>query len=104
MFTLRRLTFAFILVMMGDHLCFQIQANFALSIIMIIYIGKCRPWEDPFNNKLEQFNEFSCLIMQYHQVIFTDFFPNIEFKSTYIADSFIYLTYAIIGVNVSLIG
>jgi hypothetical protein len=49
-FTLRRLVFAFVLVFVGNHLCFQVQANFAISIAMIIYLGKCRPWEVPFNN------------------------------------------------------
>lgn len=104
MFTLRRYFMAMNLVFLQDYLVFQIQLNFVLSLIMIIYVGKYRPWEIHFNNKLEQFNEFSCLILQYHQMVFTDFVLDIELKSTLVGSSFIYTTYAIIAVNCSLIG
>ena len=66
MFTLRRLLYAWSLVYLDHNLVFQIIVNFALSITMIIYIGKWQPWEIQFNNNLEQFNEFSCLVLQYH--------------------------------------
>ena len=71
---------------------------------MIIYIGKQRPWEIDFNNRMEFFNEFGCLLLQYHQILFTDFVADVEFKDHYIAHSFLFLTYLIIAVNCALIG
>ena len=104
MFTLRRLLFAVSIVYLDDHLIIQLIVNMLLSVAMIIYIGKVCPWESKFNNKLEQFNEFSCLILQYHQLTFTDLNPDVEVKSGPIANSFKYSTYVIIAVNCFLIG
>jgi hypothetical protein len=71
---------------------------------MIIYIGKQRPWEIQFNNRMEFFNECGCLLLQYHQILFTDFLADVEFKDEYVAHSFLFSTYLIIAINCALIG
>jgi hypothetical protein len=66
---------------------------------MIIYLGYIKPWDNPFLNKLELFNEFSTIIIVYHLACFTEFYQNIEFRYYGLGNSFIYLTFFIIGVN-----
>ena len=95
-YTLRRLLFALVLVNL-DHV--QIECNMFISVLMLIYLGSYLPWENPQCNILELFNECTCLILQYHQVIFTDFCLDIEVKCYQVSSSFIFTTYIIIIVN-----
>ena len=66
---------------------------------MIFYIGFVKPWDNPFQNKLELFNEFSTMIIVYHLACFTDFYQDIEFRYHGLGNSFIYMTYFIIAIN-----
>jgi hypothetical protein len=45
--------------------------------MMIVYLIKVKPFEDPFFNKLEIFNEVCVLLSIYHLFTFTDFVGNV---------------------------
>ena len=62
------------------------------------------PWMSSFTNKLELFNEFCGLLIQYHQISFTDFVPDVEFKTHSVSASFIMLTYLTIITNCLVVG
>ena len=44
------------------------------------------------------------MILQYHQMGFTDYVLDVYLKSTVVGNSFIYTTYTIIAINCMLIG
>ena len=104
MFTIRRLLLALILIYFNKHTVLQIQANQFLTLMLILYIGKYKPWLSSFTNNLELFNEFCGLLIQYHQISFTDFVPDVEFKTYNLSMVFIMLTYLTIIVNCLVVG
>ena len=46
------------------------------SIMVFIYIGYFKPFPSKLFNYLEVFNESSILVISYHLLTFTDWFPD----------------------------
>ena len=70
---------------------------------MILYLGFYRPWENPFTNRLEFFNELATLFIVYHMACFSNFYDDIEVRYHVLGNTFIYATYVIIAINSSVI-
>ena len=70
---------------------------------MLAYLGLVKPFEVPIFNKLEMFNEFSIVIVNYHLYLFTNFLPDpiIQFN---VGWSLLAVTVGNIIVNMSVIG
>ena len=47
---------------------------------MMIVVGQVRPFEEPFQNKLELTNQALTLVATYGLILFTDFLPSPEAK------------------------
>ena len=102
-FTMRRLVFAAILVYCVAYPWAQIQSLFFISKGMVIYLGKYRPWDNVFSNKLEMFNEVICGMILYHVMLYTDFYMDLEVRYYYVGNSMIYLTFIGIGIKSTIV-
>ena len=102
-FTIRRMSLAFVLVFLDATPWLQLQYNLFICTFMIIYLGLAEPWEDPFINKLDLFNEVCTMVMVYHLICFTDFYDNIEIRYSVLGNSFVYFTYVVIASNMLVI-
>ena len=76
LFTFRRLIFAVSAVVLTGHPTIQIFFLFMQCVLIITYLGTVKPFEAPFNNKLEMFNEICIIGVCYHLMLFTDFLPS----------------------------
>jgi len=76
-FTLRRFSYASLLVFLPSFNWVQILLFFVLQIAIILYVGVRRPKDTRFNNRLELFNEFWTLVISYHLLIFTDYYTDV---------------------------
>jgi hypothetical protein len=56
-FVVRRLVFAYICIFMPENLFFQLAVQFHLTILTIMYLVECKPFEEPLLQKLELMNE-----------------------------------------------
>lgn len=71
LFILRRLLLSLILVFMATSKVGQIVCLTIISLLQISYFLSVRPFEEPFLNHLEVFNEAIVLCSYYHLYIFT---------------------------------
>lgn len=79
-FILRRLSFALIVVFMGQGVIIQILALTLGSIFMIKYLIEVKPLDSKFLNAMELFNECILLISFYFMIFFTDLVGDVDFK------------------------
>ena len=75
-FMLRRYLFALIAVYLSEFNFFQIQILVFKSSMVMAFQGQVKPFQDPFQNKLELTNETLTLIATYGLFIFTSFVPD----------------------------
>jgi hypothetical protein len=73
----RRLVFAIAAVVCDNFPFLQIQLLIYSTLLVILYLGVTKPFEEPFLNKLEIFNEICVLGVGYHLLLFTDFIPDV---------------------------
>ena len=48
---------------------------------MIIYLMLYKPMQSPFTNRMEVFNECTCIVLMYHIMCFSDFVPEASTRS-----------------------
>ncbi len=53
-----------------------------LQLLSVAYLIGSKPFEDPFFNRLEAFNEIVLLIITYHMIFFSD--KNMDAKTKYL--------------------
>ena len=49
---------------------------------MVIYLIYFEPMESKFSNRMETFNECTCVLLMYHIMCFSDFVPEAETRSS----------------------
>jgi hypothetical protein len=74
-YVLRRIHLAWACIYM-DHFIYQTFMFILQVIFSIIFVGQIRPWEDPHQWKAQLVNEVILLIVYYHLMCFTPFFPD----------------------------
>ena len=67
---------------------------------MLMYLLRVRPFEDPFLNRLEIFNECCVLASTYHLYLYSDFLNDDISLQYSIGWSMIYVTLFNIGANI----
>ena len=77
---LRRALLAIVLVLMHDHLWFQVLFAFNSSIFLIITIGYARARKTKSETMLDIFNELKLILIMYHVMLFTPLVPDSETK------------------------
>ena len=70
-FTLRRFIFTILAIFAAEYLFVQIFSLLLTSYIQIVYLLVWRPFEDPFMNKMEIFNETSTILLSYFLFLFS---------------------------------
>lgn len=70
---LRRMIFATTAALLDDYSGCQVMIIIFHSLFVIVYIQHVKPFELPFMNKLEVFNEVCIIIAAYHLILFTEF-------------------------------
>jgi hypothetical protein len=66
--------------MLEEYPGFQVMIFVLLSSLSIMYLIYFKPYEDPFTNKNEIFNEACVLLSSYQLFIFTDYVTSLEVK------------------------
>ena len=89
-FCLRRLIYAFSIILFINYLAFQIMIMLFLSTLMLSYIVLFRPFHNPLLNFLEIVNEITLILCLECAAVFTDFVEDPYAKY--------YTGYAIIGI------
>jgi hypothetical protein len=77
---IRRLTFSLAALFLNNYITFQIAIPICLSIASLSYKIGIKPFEDPYINKLEVFNELTLFIISMTLPIFSDFVDSYEVK------------------------
>ena len=72
----RRLLIGLFSLFLQEFPAFQIILSTLSTLCMMIYLLTVRPFDDPFLNKLEIFNEFCVLVSTYHLYLYSDFLSN----------------------------
>ena len=67
-FIIRRCSFAIQAVFFGDAFSFQIHMQIVLAVTQISYLLAFKPFNSPFQQKLEVMNETVTLILMYHVI------------------------------------
>ena len=80
-FVIRRLLLVLTAYMLESHPAFQLMIFILLSSLSIMYLIYFKPYEDPFTNKNEIFNEACVLLSSYQLFIFTDYVSSLEIKN-----------------------
>ena len=101
-FLLRRLITAFVLVFFLESPIFQTLCQMLMSLLYLIYLFLVKPYEEPFENKLEIFNEIMYVMLTYSLLMFSDLHYNYDIKFN-IGWGFIMLFMFQLSVNVLLI-
>ena len=65
---------------------------------MIIYLTYFRPMKSNFKNKIEIYNECTCVVLMYHLMCFSDFVPNASTRSE-LGKSFIFFIFLNVSVH-----
>ena len=79
-FSLRRIVLIVITVYYTEYPSFQIMIYLFFSQLNVMYLIGYKPYEDPFTNKNEIFNEICVLVVGYHLFVFTDFVEDLKIK------------------------
>jgi len=101
-FGIRRLIYAFAVVMCGEYFILQFVMLISLCLAGIIYQNYFLPFRTPHLNNMEIFNEVCFIGCVYHLLVFTDFVDGADLKYQ-TGWSMIMLTLLIIAVNVGMI-
>lgn len=70
-----------VVIVCQDYIIVQIMTVFFSFVTELIILGFVRPFKDPFNNKMEYFNEVIILLTMYCLMCFTDWNPNIDMQT-----------------------
>jgi hypothetical protein len=99
LFLMRRVIFAVSAIFLTDYPLFQLYLLFAQSFLVMIFVIKLRPFDQPLLNRLEIFNEICIYAETCLTILFTDL--NIEgMESNYnIAWIVILILFINFGVN-----
>jgi hypothetical protein len=76
LFLMRRVIFAVSAIFLTDYPLFQLYLLFAQSFLVMIFVIKLRPFDQPLLNRLEIFNEICIYAETCLTILFTDL--NIE--------------------------
>ena len=71
---LRRLVYAALLVNLDEFGFLQLLLTVFTSVLLLIYLIVCKPFQDRYSNNLEIFNEISFLIICYTFIPFFESF------------------------------
>lgn len=99
-FTVRRFFFAATLVFAVEMPWLQIMIAVVSVEAVIIYLGLAMPWEEQGINYLEIANEVILMLLLYHMILFTEFYPDYEVRAAIIGPSFLLVVAANIIFNV----
>ena len=72
-FVVRRLLLVFVAILLKNHPAAQVMIFIMLSELSIMYLIYFKPYDDPFTNNNEIFNEACVLLSSYQLFVFTDF-------------------------------
>ncbi len=70
-----------VVIVCQDYIIVQIMTVCFSFVTELIILGFIRPFKDPFNNKMEYFNELVILLTMYCLMCFTDWIPNIDMQT-----------------------
>lgn len=76
-FLFRRLTLPLVLVFLAAYPYLQVMFMIFQNLLVLIYLFEVRPFETPFMNRLEIFNEACVLVSTYMILLFSDFVGDI---------------------------
>lgn len=79
-FVTRRLLLVFIAIQLDNLPAFQVMSFILLSELSIMYLIYFKPYEDPFTNNNEIFNEACVLLCSYQLFVFTDYVSDASVK------------------------
>ena len=80
-FITRRTLFCFAVIVIPQFLWMQLAIQFIFSVFMVIYLTYFEPMESSFANRMEIFNECTCIFLMYHIMCFSDFVPQASTRS-----------------------
>ena len=72
-FIFRRLLFVTLAYFLSEYPFFQAQILYTISMLLITFLVRVRPFRSTLMNRMEIFNEVTVLICTYHVLLFTDF-------------------------------
>lgn len=81
-YVLRRIHLALTVVYLEQWFIWQSYMLFAQVIFSIIMVGHIKPWREPMQWKSQLFNEMVILVVYYHLMCFTPFFPDYDNQYT----------------------
>jgi hypothetical protein len=67
-----------------------IMVNFQ-AIMMVLLVGHIKPFSRQSDNRIELYNEFSTLVVNYHLMCFTDFVSEVDTREL-VGKSLVYVT------------
>jgi hypothetical protein len=79
-FVTRRLALVFIAIILENYPSAQVMSFILLSELSIMYLIYFKPYEDPFTNNNEIFNEACVLLSSYQLFVFTDYVSDANIK------------------------
>ena len=80
-FITRRALFCVAVIVTPEILWMQLAFQYLFSVFMVIYLTYFMPMECHFTNKIEIFNECTCILLMYHIMCFSDFVPEASTRS-----------------------
>jgi hypothetical protein len=81
-FYLRRIAFVGILLFTTEHKAFQILTMNVIAILIFMYISVVKPYQSPFMNRLELFNEAVTILILDFLFAFSDFAQTNKARTT----------------------
>ena len=79
-FIIKRISFALSSLLLLNYPLFQLYVLTAMTLIACVYILEYQPFEDPFMNRMEVFNECFTLILIYFAFCFTPLVQSVKHK------------------------
>ena len=80
LFVIRRCFYALMVVFWVDRSYFQIQFMIFKCSVFMLYSGNFKPFETPFANNMDLFNETMTLVCSYSLIMFSAFVPDAEMR------------------------
>lgn len=78
LFVLRRLIYAANIVFLTGNTFWQLTCQIVCSILMLLFLIKVKPLNEPLLNRIEIFNEVTLLTCSYFLYNFTDYVPDVN--------------------------
>ena len=98
-FIVRRACFIFAVIVISEFLWMQLALQYLFSVFLIIYLTYFKPLDSLFQNRMETFNECTCIFLMYHLMCFSDFVPSAATRS---ALGISFITFIFFNVSVHL--